>query len=190
VPKAVPTYLGTGIWRTKVCQQRRFGTPVGTPRCANGLLWVAWHTRWHTCQATAMTDWDRLRADLKAHYRAAAKVAHPDAGGSGDDMATVNAAFDEAMKGIARREQEELAQTQEQPNACNNGDGSWENQFSDVPEPPAEPKQYPDTVKGRVHKLYDEQGLAPAIKLARSLGVKPQRFKRWRKDFEFSAEWE
>ena len=33
-------------------------------------------------------------------------------------------------------------------------------------------------------------GLSGAIKLAKRLGVKPQRFKRWLVDFKFDAEWE
>jgi hypothetical protein len=107
-------------------------------------------------------------------------------------MATVNVAYDEAMKEIDRREREPKEQAQ--PNgSASRGTGrrsSWANQFSTVLEPPPERKQYPDTVKGRVHRAYDEEDLSAAIALARKLRVKPTRFKRWKEDFEFDAEWE
>ncbi|MGI8851889.1 MAG: hypothetical protein ACR2GC_01060 [Methyloceanibacter sp.] len=82
-----------------------------------------------------MTDWGKLRVEVKAKYRAAAKVAHPDTGGSVEEMAEVNVAYADAMQTIDRREQEELAQTQAQPKDRVNGSASssWANQFSTVP---------------------------------------------------------
>jgi hypothetical protein len=132
-----------------------------------------------------MTDFAKLRAELKTHRDAAAKVVHPDMGGTAEQMATVNAAYDQALKDIALREQEELAQTQAQPKA-RGGNSTW----TPVHDDPSPPKEYPDTTKGRVHRAYDEHGLSGAIKVAKALGVKPQRFKRWREDFKFSEEWE
>ena len=56
----------------------------------------------HTSGVSAMTDFAKLRAELKAHYHAAAKAAHPDMGGTAEQMATVNAAYDQALKDIAQ----------------------------------------------------------------------------------------
>ena len=129
-----------------------------------------------------MTDFAKIRAELKAHYHAAAKAAHPDMGGTAEQMATVNAAYDQALKDIAQREQEELAPAP-QPKVHR---GTWQ----EVPDDPSPPKEYPDTTKGQVHRAYDETGLSGAIELAKKLGVKPRQFKRWHEDFKFDAEWE
>ena len=134
---------------------------------------------------SAMTNFAKLRTELKASYHTAAKAVHPDRGGSAEQMAVVNAAYDQALKDLAQREQEELAPTQAQPKA-RGGNSTW----TPVHDDPSPPREYPDTPKGRVHRAYDEQGLSGAIKRAKELGVEPKRFKRWKKDFEFDAEWE